>query len=194
MEVVLEDNVDQLFRKPLNTIPQPASENQQSCSQPPPAKKLATTANHPSSVKPPIFLVKDLDLKKVLEESDEGQAILSHYEMQGKLAQKFSTLLCQIIMRHCFQGNPHTQLFKAQFEDITSLIVSLFPNESADLYYIPPEHIGGKKYCATGRLVDKYNARKRMFRETGLLLNSKKKGSVPSIDLLGMLFSFSNLR
>lgn len=123
------------------------------------------------------LLIKDgRSLKEALQTYDKGKLILQVYQQQGYLDKANAILLCDLIMQHEFQGDPHTRLGGHAFLALAKSIIELFPNERIESYYVPYRYIDGqRKERARGRLLDKYEHRLKAFRAAGLIKSRNRR-------------------
>jgi hypothetical protein len=100
-----------------------------------------------------LFLLHIQDLKALLETKVSGQLLMAFYDRTDTLDATLRRDLVSSIVEefyeksHCMGMN--------EFRCMANKIVELFPNESVDVYFVPPnKQLRQKK--PTGKLVDRY--------------------------------------
>jgi hypothetical protein len=117
----------------------------------------------------------ELDLKTVLKQSLEGRSLLlrSNFDIVARKR------LTRIIIAHFLDNN--VAMGTTEFRTVSRKIVSLFPFETIDEYFIPAKETSGKSKVA-GSLPDHYYNKKRRYVTDGILRKMEKKLATPAND------------
>ncbi|CAH0389746.1 unnamed protein product [Bemisia tabaci] len=103
-------------------------------------------------------------LTELLRKSLDGQAVLSAYE-QGAFNNTMRCMLTEILVNHEMNNSITNRISGEKFRYMALAITSVFPSESALIYYVPHVNLGrGKKMSPRGRLFEKYQRKMRVYR------------------------------
>lgn len=115
------------------------------------------------------ILLPDFDLKTLLEASPLGSLIINYYGKHKSLDNSKRTLLVDIICKKIYNYVVKHRLTHSDYNVLTAKIITLFPMETAGIYYVPAiskkNSITNKPQVAKGRLVDKIRNLLRLSRE-----------------------------
>ncbi|CAH0749988.1 unnamed protein product [Bemisia tabaci] len=115
----------------------------------------------------------------LLNETREGQLILSWFDKTGSLSMTKRSKLVKKIMEEELEKDPSKSVQPERFEEIASAICKIFPTEEKSTYYTAYfRDASGNAHNARGKLYDKYKKLRTDFRAEGLIMGrcfSKKK-------------------
>ncbi|CAH0553157.1 unnamed protein product [Brassicogethes aeneus] len=118
----------------------------------------------------------DFDLNTLLQTTVLGNSVLKYYSTYKTLDQTHRNRLVDIIVKHIFNFIVKCRLQHDHYNIITAKIISLFPGEHSQIYYVPAikkkESILKKSVLAKGKLVDKV---KNLLYKTGESGNLRKR-------------------
>nr|XP_018915286.1 PREDICTED: uncharacterized protein LOC109042814 [Bemisia tabaci] len=107
----------------------------------------------------------------LLNETREGQLILSWFEKTGSLSMTKRSKLVKKIMEEELEKDPSKSVQPERFEEIASAICKIFPTEEKSTYYTAYfRDASGKAHNARGKLYDKYKKLRTDFRAEGLIM------------------------
>ncbi|XP_066595372.1 uncharacterized protein [Prorops nasuta] len=107
---------------------------------------------------------EDLEIYKILNKTAYGQGILKLYEAKQHLDKKNRSLLSRLIIQEerdiAFRNvleelNGQLESFiikRERFEQLSRGIISLFPRENINTYYIPYKRLGNRSVNPQGSL------------------------------------------
>ncbi|CAH1153273.1 unnamed protein product [Phaedon cochleariae] len=119
-------------------------------------------------------------LLKLLNETNDGKALLAEETTRGCLSSKGRSTLCKLIIRRELQGDPTKRISGDRLLAISFEIKEVFRREHASTYYIPYQSYGvGLKSSAKGKLINCLDNLRREYRKSGLIAKSSRY-STPS--------------
>ncbi|KAK3920175.1 Cyclin-A1 [Frankliniella fusca] len=128
-----------------------------------------------TSVSLTISAVKDIQLEVLLRASVCGRWILRSYEDDGYLSDEARSDLVDLLVAELL--NITTSPTQEEYKILVQKVLELFPTETDEVYYAPPQRSGSHQKLARGKLFDKFRAKKARY---GLTSDRSKKKSDPS--------------
>ncbi|XP_077270239.1 uncharacterized protein LOC143901682 isoform X2 [Temnothorax americanus] len=126
----------------INPAPAPSNENN-------PSELSILEINRISSV------AKKSRLYSLLMSKVSGRTIISSY-VAGGLNESSRRKLAALVIEDELGGDIHMKIKTQRFLALREEIVSIFPEESKEVYYVPYEKVNGVNYLAREKLLDKY--------------------------------------
>ncbi|XP_043462788.1 uncharacterized protein LOC122498867 [Leptopilina heterotoma] len=138
-------------------------------------RKVSSDSTHHS-------IIKEGPIYECLINNIRGNLAIAEYESKGFLRSRTQQIVAECVLSQEFKGDIWKQIHREQFLKLSEGIELLFPSENKETYYIPYyKNEAGKKYSASGKLVDLfYNIRKRAVRSG--IQSSRKNSSQKSTD------------
>ncbi|XP_071574677.1 uncharacterized protein [Temnothorax nylanderi] len=112
-------------------------------------------------------VAKKSRLYSLLMSKVSGRTIISSYEAGG-LNESSRRKLAALVIEDELGGDIHMKIKTQRFLALRDEIVSIFPEESKEVYYVPYEKINGVNYLARGKLLDKYYNLVKTLKRSGV--------------------------
>ncbi|KAK0073621.1 hypothetical protein PV326_013228 [Microctonus aethiopoides] len=137
-----------------------------------------------------------LSVEQVLLNTEKGRMTLEHRCEGKKLEDKQRDFIVRIIISTICNTYPDKKLTNDFWDSIGKQIVTLFPAEDLDCYYIPPirkvNSTDKKSHAAKGKLLNRYRNEKSSYKEfcdketnECIATSSSKKKKIPINNIKG---------
>ncbi|XP_066595383.1 uncharacterized protein [Prorops nasuta] len=160
--VILDTNKDTNLDDTLSEISDKSEENR------------SLRSNRPVLERQNCFVGEDMykrltrpNIKELLKKTSEGRIILSYYKTNKILDRKTRNILVETVISTII-NDLQGRLKNSDFQQLAREIITLFPTENPDTYYIAPipKKLSKTKKSVTarGKLVDKYRNKLRKYK------------------------------